>query len=74
MYLKKKREPNGDIYLSIMEKYYDSQKKIARERTVEGIGHISELKKEYYDPVAHFTRYARNSLNRRKKKKQLLLQ
>ena len=26
MYLKKKREPDGDIYLSIMEKYYDSKK------------------------------------------------
>ena len=27
MYLKKKTEPDGDIYLSIMEKYYDRKKK-----------------------------------------------
>ena len=59
MYLKKKTEENGDIYLSIMEKYYDSSKKTARERTVESIGHVSELRKKYDDPVAHFTKYAK---------------
>ena len=73
MYLKKKKEPNGDIYLSIMEKYYDSQKKIARERTVEGIGHISELKKEYDDPVAYFTRYAKELTEQKKKEKSVTI-
>ena len=69
MYLKKKREPDGDIYLSIMEKYYDSQKRSARERTVEGIGHVSELKKDYDDPVAYFTRYAKELTEQKKKEK-----
>lgn len=58
MYLKKRKDPNGDIYLSIMEKYYDSQKKVARERTVEGIGFVSKLKKEYEDPIAYFSQRA----------------
>ena len=59
MYLKKKTEPDGDIYLSIMEKYYDRKKKATRERTVEGIGHVSELRRQYDDPIAHFTQYAK---------------
>ena len=69
MYLKKKKEPNGDIYLSIMEKYYDSQKKIARERTVEGIGHVSELKKNTMTLLPTLPSTQRNSLSRRKKKR-----
>lgn len=67
MYLKKKKEKNGDIYLSIMEKYYDSQKKTTRERTVEGIGHISGLSLQYDDPVAHFTKYAKELTEQKKK-------
>ena len=66
MYLKKKKEANGDIYLSVMEKYYDRSKKISRERTVEGIGHLSALKKEYDDPIAHFTRYAERLTEKKK--------
>ena len=57
MYLKKKKEADGDIYLSIMEKYYDRKKKVTRERTVKGLGRVSELKEEYPDPIAHFTAY-----------------
>lgn len=58
MYLKKKKEANGDIYLSVMEKYYDSKNKTTRERTVQGIGHVSQLSRDYDDPIAHYTRYA----------------
>lgn len=66
MYLKKKTEANGDVYLSVMEKYYDRRRKTTRERTVEGIGHLSTLKKEYDDPISHFTQYAK-SLTEKKK-------
>ena len=58
MYLKKKKEADGDIYLSVMEKYYDRERKVSRERTVEGIGHVSKLLEKYDDPIAHFTAYA----------------
>ena len=57
MYLKQQKRPNGDIYLSIMEKYY-VPKVGARERTIEGIGCVSILKDKYDDPIAHFTQYA----------------
>ena len=37
----------------------DKEKKATRERTVEGIGHVSELRRQYDDPIAHFTQYAK---------------
>ena len=54
MYLKKRTNKDGDIYLSIMEKYYDSNAKKTRERTVKAIGYVSELATQYPDPIAHF--------------------
>ena len=67
MYLKKKTEANGDVYLSVMEKYYDRSKKTTRERTVEGIGHLSTLKKEYDDsnPLKVFEREYNTILDRK---------
>ena len=58
MYLKQQKRANGDIYLSIMEKYH-VPKVGARERTIERIGCISKLKDIYDDPVEYFTRYAK---------------
>jgi hypothetical protein len=66
MYLKKRKDKNGDIYLSIMEKYYDSQKKCSRERTIEGIGFVSQLKNDYEDPIAHFAQRAKNLTSEKK--------
>ena len=58
MYLYKQKRSNGDIYLSIKEKYY-IPKVGTRERTVEGIGLLSDLKKKYDDPIVHFDLYAK---------------
>jgi len=58
MYLNKLKKPNGDIYLSIREKYH-VPKVGSRERTVESIGYLSELKKTIKDPIAYYTQYAR---------------
>ena len=66
MYLKKKTESNGDVYLSVMEKYYDRTRRTTRERTVEGIGHVSELRNQYEDPIAYFTQYAKDLTNKKK--------
>ena len=57
MYLNKQKKPNGDIYLSIREKYH-VPKVGSRERTVESIGYLSELKKTIDDPIAYYTQYA----------------
>ena len=67
MYLNKQKRPNGDIYLSIKEKYY-VPKKGARERTIESIGYVNELKKQYEDPVAFFSQRALDMTNQKKKK------
>ena len=67
MYLKKQKRCD-DIYLSIMEKYYVPGVG-ARERTYEGIGLVSELKKDYDDPIAHFDRYAKELTKKAKSEK-----
>lgn len=56
MYLKKIRMPDGNIYLSIMDKYYDPEKKYAR---VEKIGYVQELAGTYPDLIAYFTERVR---------------
>jgi hypothetical protein len=73
MYLKKKKMPDGDIYLSIMDKFYDPEKKYARERTVEGIGYVSELEAEYPDPIAYFTERAKRLTLQKKEEQQCVL-
>ena len=65
MYLKQQRKPNGDIYLSVMEKYHVPRVG-AREKTVLSIGYVSELKKEYDDPIAHFTAVAKKMTEEKK--------
>lgn len=68
MYLNKLKKPNGDVYLSIREKYH-VPKVGSRERTVESIGYLSDLKKKYEDPIAHFEEYAKKLTAEAKKKK-----
>jgi len=68
MYLNKLKKPNGEIYLSIREKYHVPGKG-ARERTVKSIGYISALKKDYDDPVAFFTQMAKEMTEEKKKNK-----
>ena len=58
MYLNKLKKPNGDIYLSIREKYHVPGKG-SRERTVESIGYLSVLKETIEDPIAYYDQYAK---------------
>lgn len=57
MYLRQIKRPQG-IYLAIQESYYDSSKKQSRTRTIESIGYLENLRKEYDDPVAYFSQKA----------------
>ena len=68
MYLHKLKKPNGDIYLTIKEKYH-VPKVGARERTIESIGYLSALKKDYYDPIAYFSKKAADMTIEKKKEK-----
>lgn len=55
MHLKKAKTSSGRIYLSIADSYYDKQRKMSRSKTIESLGYLDELKKQYDDPVAHFS-------------------
>lgn len=68
MYLHKLKKPNGDIYLSIKEKYH-VPKKGARERTIESLGYVSTLKEKYSDPIAFFTQKALDMTAQKKAEK-----
>ena len=69
MYLKKTPNSHGRIRLSIVDTYYDKVKKCSRQKTVESIGWLDELEKQYDDPIAHFTKRVAE-LNAEKQKKQ----
>lgn len=68
MYLHKMKKSNGDIYLTIREKYY-VPKKGSRERIVERPGCISLLKEKYDDPIAFFTQRAKEMTEQKKAEK-----
>lgn len=68
MYLNKQKKPNGDVYLSIREKYHVPQKG-ARERTIESLGYLSELQLKYDDPITFFSQKARQMTEEKKNDK-----
>ena len=53
MFLKKTPKSKG-MYLAITEAYYDKNKKCTRQKTIQGLGYLEDLKKTYPDPIAHF--------------------
>lgn len=56
MHLKKAKTSSGRIYLSIADSYYDKQRKISRSKTIESLGYLDDLEKQYDDPIAHFSK------------------
>lgn len=68
MYLNKLKKANGDIYLSIREKYHVPGVG-AREKTIQSLGYVSQLKNTYPDPIAHFTRVAAEMTEQKKAQK-----
>ena len=68
MYLYKQPRKGGDTYLSIKEKYH-VPKVGARERTIERIGLVSELKKTIDDPIAYYDNYAKQLTEEKNAKK-----
>jgi transposase len=48
----------GRTYLSIIHGYRDSEGK-SRAKTVQSLGYLDELSREYADPIAHFTAVVR---------------
>lgn len=67
MYLKKnKKTRSGRIHLSIVDTYYDKTRGHSRTKTIESIGYLDELEKQYDDPISFFTKHA-EQLNAKKR-------
>lgn len=72
MYLNKQKKPNGDLYLSIREKYH-VPKVGSREKTIESLGYLSELAKTIDDPIAYYTQYAKSLTMKKQSEKSRIL-
>lgn len=55
MYLKKTPQKTGRIFLSIVDGYYDKNKGYSRQITIEKLGYLDDLEKQYDDPIVFFT-------------------
>lgn len=67
MYLQQsKNKSTGRTYLSIVHKYRDKTTKNIRSKTIQSIGYLDDLEKEYDDPIEHFTLIARKMDDQRK--------
>lgn len=55
MYLKKSKQKNGRIQLSIAEGYYDKATKRTKTVNIKTLGYLDVLEKSYEDPIAFFT-------------------
>ena len=59
MYIKQSTsKKTGRTFLEIAKKYRDPISKAPRDRIIESIGYLDELKKEFDDPLAHFRQVA----------------
>src|SRR5699024_11131598 len=55
MFLRKmKNKKTGRTYLSIVQSYRDKDTKKTRSKTIQSLGYLDELEKEYADPISHF--------------------
>lgn len=57
MFLRKSMS-NGKVYLSFVQGYRDENGKV-KQKTVEKIGYLDDLKKHYDDPISHFKEIAK---------------
>jgi len=55
----------NDVYLAITDAYRENGK--VKRRTVKKLGYLSELKKEYSDPIAYFKEEAKRMTEEKKK-------
>ncbi len=62
MYLKQTLNRQGKIFLSFVQGYRDEFGKV-KQKTIENIGWLEDLKKDYDDPIAHFKEIAKNKSN-----------
>ena len=62
MYLKVCPGYKGKIYLSLVQGYRDENGKV-KQKTIEKLGYLEDLKKIYNDPISHFKEIAKQRSN-----------
>ena len=71
MYLKKsKNNKTGRTYLYIADGYHDREKGYTKTVTVQSLGYLDILEKQYDDPIAHFSEVVKQ-MNEEKKQQKL---
>lgn len=74
MYLKKTyRKESGRTYLVIAQKYRNPVTKISTDKTIQSLGYLDELEKEYDDPIKHFKEVARKMTEKDDAEKKVIL-
>lgn len=73
MNLKQSLRKNGRIYLSIEKGYRDKDTGKPKAKTIQSLGYLDVLKKEYDDPIAHFKEVARKMTEEENTERKLTL-
>lgn len=73
MNLKQSPRKNGRVYLSIEKSYRDKETGKPRAKTIQSLGYLDVLEKEYDDPIAHFKEVARKMTEEEKSQRKLTL-
>jgi transposase len=71
--LKQSRRKDGRIYLSIEKAYRDKATGKSKAKTIQSLGYLDELEKEYDDPIAHFKELARKMTEEENSSRKLTL-
>jgi len=71
--LKQSRRKNGRVYLSIEKGYRDKATGKSRAKTIQSLGYLDVLEKEYDDPIAYFKEVARKMSEEENSEKKLTL-
>ena len=61
---------NGRTYLSIVHGYRDTTTKKVRTKTIQSLGYLDELEKQFDDPIAHFRKIV-EEMNRQEAEQKL---
>jgi hypothetical protein len=59
LYLKKFRQKNGRVHLSIATGYYDKKTGKTKTVNVKTLGYLDVLEKQYSDPISYFSEEVR---------------
>ena len=73
MNLKQSLRKNGRVYLSIEKGYRDKDTGKPKAKTIQSLGYLDVLEKEYDDPIAHFKEVARKMTEEENSEKKLTL-